>query len=258
MDADELGGRRCATAGTCSRARSAVDREAYVSLGFILTSQGRPKRAIPVLRQAIGIEPDNVHAHWNLATAALLAGDLALGFHEYEWRKRHDLFRRDFINLPGPIWTGDDPSGRVIMVHAEQGLGDTIQFARYLPLIARAGGEPVLACEPSLIPLLNGIEGARVVSKFDPLPRYDAWIDQMSLPRAFATTIDVRSVPCRLSRGRSGNPRRPPLWPIPCPPDRPRLGRQSIAPQRPPPHAAGGSVRAVFGPPIAWHCRIAA
>ena len=165
--------------------------EGYVSLGFILSSQGRPERAIAVLEQAIGLQPENVLAHWNLATAALLSGDLPRGFSEYEWRKRHDVYRRDFINLPGPIWTGDDPSGRVIMVHAEQGLGDTIQFARYLPLIARLGGEPVLACEPSLIPLLNGIEGARVVSKFDPLPRYDAWIDQMSLPHVFATTLDT-------------------------------------------------------------------
>jgi hypothetical protein len=120
----------------------------------------------------------------------LLAGDLPRGFAEYEWRKRHDLFRRDFIDLPGPVWEGIDPNGRTILVHAEQGLGDTIQFARYLPLIVARGGEPVLACEPSLIPLLNRINGVRAVSKFDPLPAYDAWIDQMSLPRAFGTALD--------------------------------------------------------------------
>jgi Flp pilus assembly protein TadD len=169
--------------------------EAQVSLGFILTSKQRPEEAVAVLEKAIHSDPTNVHAHWNLATAALLAGDLPRGFAEYEWRKKHDLFRRDFIDLPGPVWDGSDPGGRTILVHAEQGLGDTIQFARYLPLIAHRGGIPILACEPSLIPLLNIIESARVVSKFDPLPRYDAWIDQMSLPRVFGTTLSTIPFP---------------------------------------------------------------
>ena len=163
--------------------------EARVSLGFILTSRQRPREAIAELEQAIRTDPANVHAHWNLATAALLAGDLPRGFAEYEWRKKHDLFRRDFIDLPGPVWDGSDPTGRTILVHAEQGLGDTIQFARYLPLIAQRGGMPILACEPSLIPLLKTIATAGVVSKFDPLPPFDAWIDQMSLPRVFGTTL---------------------------------------------------------------------
>jgi Flp pilus assembly protein TadD len=165
--------------------------EAHVSLGFILTAQGRLAEGIERLECAIRQSPGNVHAHWNLATAALLSGDLPRGFAEYEWRKRHDRYRRDFINLPGPVWTGDDPSGRTILVHAEQGLGDTIQFARYLPLIAERGGTPILACEPSLIPLLATIGDIRVVSKFAPLPPHDAWIDQMSLPNVFGTTLDT-------------------------------------------------------------------
>ena len=163
--------------------------EAQVSLGFILTSQGRLAEAIAVLEAAIQTHPGNVHAHWNLATAALLAGDLPRGFAEYEWRKRHDRFRRDFINLPGPVWDGSDPRGRTILIHAEQGLGDTVQFARYLAVIAQHGGNPLLACEPSLIPLLKSIAEAEVISKYDPLPRYDAWIDQMSLPHVFGTTL---------------------------------------------------------------------
>jgi Flp pilus assembly protein TadD len=169
--------------------------EAHISLGFILTAQNRLTEAVAALETAIRIDPDNVRAHWNLATAALLAGDLPRGFAEYEWRKRHDLFRRDFVNLPGPIWDGGDPNGRVILVHAEQGLGDTIQFARYLSLIARGGGTPVLACEPSLIPLLTTIAGATVVSKSDPLPRFDAWLDQMSLPHIFGTTLATIPAP---------------------------------------------------------------
>jgi tetratricopeptide (TPR) repeat protein len=184
--------------------------EAHASLGFVLTSRGCLPDAIDACDAAIALRPDFVQAHWNLATAALLAGDFARGFAEYEWRKRHDRFRHDFVDLPGPVWTGDDPAGRTILVHAEQGLGDTIQFARYLPLIAAGGGQPVLACERPLLPLLATLPGVRVVAKDGELPRYDAWIDQMSLPHVFATrpkTIPsaagyLRADPARVAQWR--------------------------------------------------------
>jgi Flp pilus assembly protein TadD len=169
--------------------------EAQVSLGFILTAQGRLAEAIEVLEGAIGVHPNNIHAHWNLAAAALLAGNLPRGFAEYEFRKRHDRFRHDFIRLPGPIWDGSDPRGRTILIRAEQGFGDTVQFARYLTVIAQRGGRPLLACEPTLIPLLKSIAGAEVVSKRDPLPRYDAWIDEMSLAHVLGTTLDTIPFP---------------------------------------------------------------
>jgi len=212
--------------------------EAHASLGFVLTSRGGLAEAIGACDRAIALRPDFVQAHWNLATAALLAGDFARGFAEYEWRKRHDRFRRDFVDLPGPVWTGDDPAGRTILVHAEQGLGDTIQFARYLPLIVARGGRAVLACERPLLPLLGALPGAcvmatdatppggcvlqadatlpdvLVVSKDGTLPRYDAWIDQMSLPHVFATQPDtipaaagyLRAEPARAERWRARLP----------------------------------------------------
>ena len=117
MDLDDL-----ANAETHCRHAIALDPgliEAQVSLGFILTSRQRPEEAIAVLEEAIRADPANVHAHWNLATSALLAGDLPRGFAEYEWRKQHDLFRRDFIDPPGPVWDGSDPTGRTIVVHAK-------------------------------------------------------------------------------------------------------------------------------------------
>ena len=176
--------------------------EARASLGFVLTAMGRLPEAIAVLEQA----QDDTQAHWNLATAALLAGDLPRGFAEYEWRKRHDRFRRDFIDLAGPVWDGSGPSGRTILIHAEQGLGDTIQFARYLPLIAARGCMPILACEPGLVPLFAAMPGVVAVSKFAPLPAYDAWIDQMSLPRVFGTTIETIPSPDRyLTANASGS-----------------------------------------------------
>jgi Flp pilus assembly protein TadD len=165
--------------------------EALISLGFMLTAAGRLTEAVRVLEEAISAHPDNVHAHWNLATAVLLAGDLRRGFAEYEWRKRHDRFRLDFVNARGAVWDGGDPRGRTILIQAEQGIGDTVQFARYLPAIAERGGKPVLVCTPSLVPFLKTLPGVEVISKCDPLPRYDVWIDQMSLPHVFGTTLDT-------------------------------------------------------------------
>src|SRR6185312_12313601 len=92
---------------------------------------------------------------------------------------------------PGPVWDGGDPAGRRILVHAEQGFGDTIQFARYLPLIAARGGMPILACGGPLLRLLAGLPGVTVVAKDRKLPDYDCWIDQMSLPHAFGTALDT-------------------------------------------------------------------
>ena len=185
--------RRSVTAATAIRLAPDL-AEAHASLGFVLTVQGRLDEAIAASEAAVAVRPDFAQAHWNLAVAALLAGDFALGFREYEWRKRHDRFRRDFVDLPGPQWDGTDPVGLTILVHAEQGLGDTIQFARYLPLIAARGGHAVLACERPLIPLLAG-NSVTVVAKDAPPPPYDCWIDQMSLPRVFATRLDTIPAP---------------------------------------------------------------
>jgi tetratricopeptide (TPR) repeat protein len=195
VDLDEL-----SRAEAACRVALALDpglAEAHASLGFILASLGRLAAAIGACEAAIGLRPDFAQAHWNLATAALLSGDFARGFQEYEWRKRHDDFRRAFLDLPGPVWRGEKLDGRTILVLAEQGLGDTIQLARYLPWIARRGGVPGdgqgdvmvrLMCAPPLVPLLEGLPGVEMIVPRDAkLPEYDVWIDQMSLPRAFGT-----------------------------------------------------------------------
>ena len=165
--------------------------EAHASLGYVLTMQGRLNEAIEACEAAIRVRPDFPQAHWNLAIAALLGGDLRRGFAEYEWRKRHPLYRADFPNLPGRQWDGGDAAGQTILVRAEQGFGDVIQFVRYLPLIRDMGAHPVLVCAPSLVPLFNAISGITVCSPADPLPAYDAWIDQISLPLLFGTTLDT-------------------------------------------------------------------
>jgi tetratricopeptide (TPR) repeat protein len=167
--------------------------EAYASLGYVLTLKGDLTAAIKACEAAVRLRPEFAQAHWNLAVALLLSGDMPRGFAEYEWRKQHPQFRRDFPKLPGMAWDGSDPAGRTILVRAEQGLGDTIQFARYLPMIRAAGGIPILICAPPLVQLLRTMPGVQIVSTLDPVPNFDVWIDQMSLPRVFGT--ELNSIP---------------------------------------------------------------
>ena len=162
--------------------------EAHASLGFILTRQGRLPEAIAACEAAIALRPGFAQAHWNLATGCLLAGDLPRGFAEAEWRKHHPRFRGDFPALPGPEWDGSP--GKTVLIRAEQGAGDTIQFARYLPSISERGCQPSIACAPALVPLLSSLPGVAAIAATDPSPSFDAWIDQMSLPRLFGTAID--------------------------------------------------------------------
>jgi tetratricopeptide (TPR) repeat protein len=163
--------------------------EAHTSLGYLLTLQGRLAEAIGACEAAIRMRPDFAQAHWNLAIAALLGGDLTRGFAAYEWRKRHARYQADFPPLPGRVWDGSDAAGQRILVRAEQGFGDAIQFARYLPLIRSAGGEPVVMCKPAAMPLIGSM-GFEVAVSTGPVPPHDAWIDQASLPFVFGTTRD--------------------------------------------------------------------
>ena len=188
--------------------------EAHASLGYILTLRGHAPEAIEACEAAIRLRPDFAQAHWNLAIAALLSGDLPRGFAAYEWRKRHPRYRADFPDLPGTAWDGADPGGRTILVRAEQGFGDAIQFARYLPAIRQAGGVPILLCAPSLVPLLRSLPGVQAVAAPGPLPDYDVWIDQISLPRVFGTTLDTIPTP---DRYLSADPVRAEAWRIRLP-----------------------------------------
>ncbi|HEY0185760.1 MAG TPA: tetratricopeptide repeat protein [Rhodopila sp.] len=165
--------------------------EAHTSLAHILTLQGRLDEAIASCETAIRLCPGAVQPHWNLAIATLLSGNLSRGFLEYEWRRRHPRYRASFPDIAGPAWDGSDPAGQTILVRAEQGFGDVIQFARYLPLLLAAGGKPILLCARALVPLIRSMPGVTAISPSDPAPAYDLWIDQISLPQRFGTTLET-------------------------------------------------------------------
>lgn len=184
--------------------------EAQASLGFLLAGCGRLAEAVAACDAAIRVRPDFAQAHWNRSFSNLLAGNFSEGWEEYEWRKRHDRFACDLLSLPGVEWQGEDIAGQRLLVQAEQGLGDTIQFARYLPLLVERGADVTIACPRPLMALLRQMP-VRLVEKGPVLPDYDVWVDQMSLPRLFGTEVAtipspdayLRAEPDRVSRWRA-------------------------------------------------------
>jgi tetratricopeptide (TPR) repeat protein len=164
--------------------------EAHASLGFLLTGRGDLPGAIAACERAIALRPDFALAHWNQGIAYLLGGQMAEGWDRYEWRKRR--FPAAFDKPPpGPQWQGEDLAGRRLLVLAEQGFGDTIQLCRYLPPLVAAGTQVILECAPALMGLLRCLPDITLIRPRGARPAYDFWVDQMSLPRLFGTTLET-------------------------------------------------------------------
>ena len=165
--------------------------QVFNNLGLALHASGRLPDALASFDCALALDPQFGNAHWNRSLTLLLSGDLEHGWEEYEWRWQSSDFpspRRDFAQ---PAWTGEPLDGRTILIHAEQGLGDTIQFARYLLLVAQRGGRVVFECPADLVRLLQGIDGlAEIVPQSGPLPAFDVQAPLLSLPHIFETRPD--------------------------------------------------------------------
>ena len=164
-----------------------AEPSAHSGQGQALISLGRLDEAEPCLRRALALDPTHLDARLGLARLLLLSGDLAAGWMEYEWRRRKPEGK--YPKLSGPEWDGSDPAGKTILVYAEQGFGDTLQFIRYLPLLAQRGARVVVVCQKSLLRLVQSMEGvASAQAVWKPLPAYDCHIPLLSLPLHFATT----------------------------------------------------------------------
>jgi tetratricopeptide (TPR) repeat protein len=157
--------------------------------GLALQALNRHDAAVASYSKALEIRKDYADAHFNQALALLTIGDFRRGFEQYEWRWRRTGMPAQGRGYGRPRWLGEYPLQRnTILLHAEQGLGDTIQFARYVPLLARTGAKVVLEVQPQLAPLLRQLEGVvGVAARGEPLPPFDVHCPLGSLPLAFKT-----------------------------------------------------------------------
>ncbi len=137
---------------------------------------------------ALKLAPDSADAHWNHGLLLLLEGNYERGWEEHEWRNR--LTPPSSLQLPQPLWKGEPLEGKTILLHAEHGLGDTVQFARYVPLVAARGGRVILRVQPALKRLMGTLPGVtELIAEGEPFPRFDVQCPLMSLPIAFGTRI---------------------------------------------------------------------
>jgi tetratricopeptide (TPR) repeat protein len=165
--------------------------EIHNNLGNALEHQGRLDEAMACYQRALSLKPDYAEAHYNRSLLLLLLGDFAGGWAEYEWRWRCKA------NPEGgyptrPLWAGEPPAGRTILIQTEQGFGDSFQFLRYVPAVAERGAKVVLAVPGPLLRLAEALPGvSRLVTEDDPLPDFDFYCPLLSLPHAFGTKIDT-------------------------------------------------------------------
>ena len=167
--------------------------DAWNNLGLTFVDMNRHADALACYERALALAPDSAETHWNRALCLLQMGDLAAGFAEYEWRWQRQRIAPSRRTFDAPLWLGNASlDGKTILLHAEQGLGDTLQFCRYATLVAKQGARVVLEVQPELTRLLTGLEGvAALVTAGEPLPAFDYHCPLLSLPLAMRTVVDT-------------------------------------------------------------------
>lgn len=160
--------------------------DAWNTLGTILSSCGRYDEALACFQHALVYQPQHVLAHLNRGMIHLIRGDWQAGWEDYEYRLQMQPQR--WHSYRQPRWQGQSLVGRTILLVAEQGIGDTLQFVRYARLLANQGARVLLECPRNLVPLLSRTEGlAGCYASGDPLPDYDFYSPLLSVPRYLNT-----------------------------------------------------------------------
>ena len=168
--------------------REPGNADAYTCLADVLVQLGRPTEALANYQEAVALAPENADAQFNLGRVSLLLGDYKTGWRGYEWRTHGREKSAGSAPAALPRWDGSDPRGRTILVCCEPGIADSVQFARYLPLLGGRGADVVLVCPRPLVRLFGSLPGVCVVAEGDPPPRADVSIAIGSLPLMFGTT----------------------------------------------------------------------
>jgi tetratricopeptide (TPR) repeat protein len=166
--------------------------EAFSNRGATLWELKRHDEALASYDRAIAVQPEFPEAHWNAASLRLLTGDFERGWEEYEWRWKYKTMALARRNFAQPQWAGEAIEGKTILLHSEQGLGDAIQFSRYVPLVAGRGARVILEVDRRLQELMFSLDSAtQVLSTGESLPEFDVHCPLLSLPRAFHTLLET-------------------------------------------------------------------
>jgi tetratricopeptide (TPR) repeat protein/ADP-heptose:LPS heptosyltransferase len=197
--------------------------EAYYNRGLVLAQLKQVAASLSSYDRALELKPGYAQAHQNRSWMLLLSGDLARGWIDYEWRWKdtNGANIQHMRTFGRPLWLGDTSiAGKTILLHAEQGLGDTLQFCRYVKRVADLGASVILEIPPPLAALLENLEGVSIlITHGRALPDFDCHCPLLSLPLAFKTTLDsipgspnyLSADPAKIAqwRGMLGNPRAP-------------------------------------------------
>ena len=167
--------------------------DALKNRGMVRQAIDRHDAALADYAASLALRPDHAATHFSRSLCLLQSGDLPGGWREYEWRWRMPQFQPGLRDFDQPLWTGGEPlAGRTILLHAEQGMGDTLQFCRYAAAVAARGATVVLEVPAPLARLLAGLAGVtRIVARGEPLPPFDLHCPLMSLPLALGTTLQT-------------------------------------------------------------------
>ena len=167
--------------------------DAHNNRGQVLKELMQNDEALASYDRALALRPQNVMAHCNAASLRLLTGDFSRGWADYEWRWMKESVVLANRVFPQPLWRGGEAiAGKTILLHSEQGLGDTIQFCRYVPLVAARGAQVILEVQKPLHALMTDLAGAtQIISKGNPLPEFDIHCPLLSLPLAFGTLLET-------------------------------------------------------------------
>lgn len=164
--------------------------DTLISLAKAMMDQGKQAVALNYLKRALALQPNHAIARYNRALLLLQQGQFQEGFGEYEWRFKTNEFPP--CPFTQPLWDGSPLQGKTLLLHAEQGLGDTLQFIRYAPLVAQRGGRVILTCHRPLMRLLSGVPGIDQITPLGtPLPEFQVYAPLLSLPKIFGTTLDT-------------------------------------------------------------------
>ena len=197
---------------SCNRAVEIkpIFAEAYCNRGNLLLAVQRLDEALASFDRAVALRPDYASGRVNRALASLLAGEYEKGWTEYEWRwedatswvineKRH---------FPQPLWLGHVPlAGKTILLQSEQGYGDTLQFCRYVKLVADLGARVILEVPKALSTLLTSLEGlTQIIVHGEKLPAFDYYCPLLSLPLTMNTTLSSIPAQVRYLAARGARP----------------------------------------------------